>query len=145
MRWRVSAVHSSDSPGGRLEVAAVQQLESADDALAVGRLDRLGGPRGPAGQHRVQRRGAARLELGDPPLAHALGGDGAQAQLGERGTEVEAGAADDDRAAAGGQQAVDLGMGQLGVLARAERGVDGQEGQQPVLELGALARRRPRR
>ena len=41
--------------------------------------------------------GAALLELGQPALAHPLGRRRAQAQLGQRGPQVQAGAADDDR------------------------------------------------
>jgi hypothetical protein len=91
----------------------------------------------------VQRGRAAGLELGDPALAHALGGDGAQAEFGERGAQVQAGSADDDRPPALGEQAVDLGVGQLGVLTGAEGGIDWQEGDEPVLEPGALARAGP--
>ena len=68
----------------------------------------------------VQGGRTAALELGHPALAHALGRGGPQAQLGQRGAQVEAGAADDDRPPPGRQQAVDLGVRELGVLAGAE-------------------------
>ena len=44
-----------------------------------------------------------------------------------------------------GEQAVDLGVGELRVLPGAEARVDGQERDQPVLELRALGAVRPRR
>ena len=99
------------------------------------------------------RRASSACSAGGPMLARArpasarapLGGRRAQAQLGERGPQVEAGPADDDRPPAGGEQPVDLGVGELGVLAGAEGGVEREERHQPVLEPGALLRGRPRR
>ena len=64
----------------------------------------------------MQRGRAALGELGLPALARAGRRGRAQIELGQRGAQVQPGAADDDRAPAGGEQAVDLGVGQLGVL-----------------------------
>ena len=103
-----------------------------------------GGPRRALREQRVQRLRAAALELGVPALAHARRRRRAQRELGQRGAQVEAGAADDDRRRAGGEQLVDLGVRERGVLGDAEARVDRQERDQPVLEL-ALLRRRSRR
>ena len=81
---------------------------------------------------------AAALELGDPAFPYPLRRRGPEAELGQRGAQVQPGAADDDGAPAGRQQLVDLGMGELGVLTGAERRVDGKERDEPVVELGAL-------
>ena len=69
------------------------------------------------------------------PAPPDLGRDGrSQVEVRERGAQVQAGAADHDRPPAGREQLVDLAVGELGVPAGAERGVDGQDRQQPVLE-----------
>ena len=81
------------------------------------------------------------FELGRPARAGALGRRRAQIEIGERRAQVEAGAADDDRAPARRQQAIDLGVRQLGVLADAEGRVERQEGHEAVLERGALGGR----
>ena len=81
------------------------------------------------------------LELGGPALAHPLRRRRAQVELGERRAQVEARAADDDRPPALREQPVDLGVGELRVLADAERRVDRQEGDEAVLERRALGRR----
>ena len=82
----------------------------------------------------MQRLRAVLLQLCHPALARALGRRRAQVEVGQRRAQVEAGAADDDRPAPGGEQAVDLGVRELRVLADAERRVERQEGEQPVLE-----------
>jgi hypothetical protein len=86
----------------------------------------------------VQRFGAGGVEA--PADAGADGGvrRRAQLQVGQSGLEVEAGAADDDRPAAGGEGRVDLGPSALGELAGGERLARVEEGQQPVLELRLL-------
>ena len=57
-----------------------------------------------------------------------------QRELGQRGAQVEAGAADDDRPPARLQRRVDLAMGQRHVVADRERLGDRHEADQPVLE-----------
>ena len=61
---------------------------------------------------RVERLGAAlgdlALDLGAHPGRHR----GSQIEVGQRRAQVEAGPADDDRAASLGQELVDLGVGQ---------------------------------
>ena len=52
------------------------------------------------------------------------GGGGRSDELGQRGAQVEAGAADDDRRRAVGEQRVDLGVRELGVLGDAEARVE---------------------
>ena len=67
---------------------------------------------------------SARRQVELEALAHALRRRRAQVEVGECRTQVQAGAAHHDRPPPGGHQAVDLGVGQLGVLPRAEAGVD---------------------
>ena len=70
------------------------------------------------GQLGVQRLGPAAVELG-LSAARTLGRRRrAQVELGERGAQVQAGAADDDRRRARRRAAVDLGVRELGVLGR---------------------------
>ncbi len=88
----------------------------------------------------MQRERAGAFELGREPLAHALGRRRAQVELGQGGAQVEARAADDDRAPALAEQLVDLGVRELCVLPDAEARVDRQKRQQPVLEPGAVGR-----
>ena len=89
----------------------------------------------------MQRGRALPFELRGEALAQPLGRWRAQAQLGQRRAQVEAGAADDDRPPAPGEQRVDLGVRELGVLAGAEGGVERQEGDEPVLQGGPLGGR----
>ena len=138
--WRSSALHSRPAILGRLELAGVEQLQRAHDALAVVRVDPLGRPRRAARELGVQRRRPAPLELGGPVLARALGRRRSQIELGERRAQVQAGAADDDRAPPGGQQPIDLGVRELGVLADAERRVERQEGDEAMFERCPLDR-----
>ncbi len=128
----------------RLELAGVEQLQRAHHALAITGFDLGRRPRRALRQHGVQRRRPSLLQLGQPTLAHALRRWRTQAQLGQRGPEVETRASDDDRARSGGEQRVDLGVRELGVLAGAEPGVDGQERDQTVLELALARPRSPR-
>ena len=99
-------------------------------------------PRRPRVRARAARRGAPGAPRRSSSASHRSrapsGGGRAQAQLGQRGPQVEPGSADHDRARAGVEQPVDLGVGQLGVLPGAEARVDGQERDQPVLELRPL-------
>ena len=139
--WRSSRLHSCDGPLGWLELALVEQLQRPDDALAVVGVDLRGRPRRAFGEECVQGSRPAALELGLPALAHPLRRRRAQVELGERGAEVQAGAPDHDRAAPGGEQVVDLGVCELGVLAGAEGGVQRHQRQQPVLEQRPLGRR----
>ena len=74
-----------------------------------------------------------------PPFPHTLRRRRPQRQIGQRGAQVEAGPADDDRTPAFGQKLVDLVVGELRVLSDAELRIYRQEGDQPVLELRLLA------
>jgi hypothetical protein len=69
----------------------------------------------------------------------------AQLQLGEGGAQVEAGAADHDRAAAFAEQLVDLAAGELGEAPSAELLVDVGDPDQAVLQPLALGQGRRRR
>ena len=71
--------------------------------------------------------GAALVELGGDPLAHSGRRRRAQLQVGERGLEIEPGAAHDDRAAPVGERRVDLGVRQRGELPRREALADRHE------------------
>jgi hypothetical protein len=102
----------------------------------------LGRPRRSPRQPRVQRLRAVLAQLGLPVRADLVGRPRAQVELRQGRAKVEPRAADDQRRRAVGQQRVDLGVGQAGELADAEARVDGQEGDEPVLEPRALARGR---
>src|SRR4051794_37642398 len=74
----------------RLQLAELVELQRADDAAAVARVDPRGGPRRAAGQAGVQRLGPGRDELGLQARTQ-LGRRGrAQAEVGERGAQVQA-------------------------------------------------------
>ena len=90
----------------------------------------------------MQRLGAVLAQLGLPVGAHLVGRSRAQVELGQCRAQVEAGAADDQRHRALGQQRVDLGVGQAGELADAEARVDGHQRDETVLEARAIARGR---
>ena len=90
----------------------------------------------------MQCRGAVGGELIEQPFPYGAGHGRAQVELGQRGSQVQAGAADDYRAPASGEQRVDLRVRQARVLTRTEGGVERQEGNEPVLERGALGGRR---
>ena len=72
-------------------------------------------------------------------------GGRAEVELGQRGAQVEAGAADDDRAPAGERSPRRSRRGRGGVLARAEGLGDRHEAEQAVLEPRLLGGVRPRR
>ena len=121
----------------RLELPHVEQRMGAHDAMPVVRVDSRGGPRRAPGEPRVQRRRARPANA--PPSARAPRRAAADAfELGERRAQVQAGASDDDRPPAGREQRVDLGVRELGVLADAERRIERQERDQPVLQAHAL-------
>ena len=122
-----------------LELARVEELERPDDPLAIGRVDLARRPRGALLEHGVKGGSAAALELGQPALPDPLRRRRPEAQLGQRGAQVQPGPADHDRAGAGVEQRVYLGVGQLGVLPDAEARVDREERDQPVFELGTIA------
>jgi hypothetical protein len=86
----------------------------------------------------VQRLRPAREQLGLPVLAHALGRGRAQLELGERGAQIETGAADDDRCPPLGEQSVYLGVGELRVVGDREARVDRKKRDEPVLQARAL-------
>ena len=142
-------------PLGRLELPEVEQLQRPHDALAVVGVD-LRRPPTARGRQAVRAAAGApaRSSSAGPALAHPLRRRRAQIELGQRRAQVEAGAADHDRTAPGGEQIVDLGVGQLGVLAGAEGRVERQERDQPVFQQpparparrrrsGSPGRRRP--
>jgi hypothetical protein len=110
-------------------VAGVLELERAEDALRVGRGDACVGR-----QLGVEVLEAVGCQLSFVVVADLWVDRRAQIQVGERGAQVEAGAADDDRAAALFEQLVDrrvrlarIGAGRVGLG-------DGQEPDQAVLE-----------
>jgi hypothetical protein len=65
---------------------------------------------------------------------------GPQVELGQRRAQIQAGAANYERTAPGSEQAVDLRVRQLCVLAGAERRVERQERDQTMLESPLLGR-----
>ena len=76
--------------------ARLRELERADEAPLVVRVDGLGCARIEAGEPRVRRSRIA-LDLGQDPLTHARAGRRRHVQVGERGAKVEPRAAADDR------------------------------------------------
>ena len=98
----------------------------------------LGRPRARAG---AARRGAPPAPAPPsllPAVAQLLRRRGPEVELGQRGAQVQARAADDDRRRALAEQAVDLRVGEARVLAGAEARVDGEERDEPVLERALL-------
>ena len=118
--WRVSAVHSWDGRrAGGGGSPSVEQLERADDALARRRARCRRGP----GARRVSSPCSAagpRAASCAGQRARTRGRRRAQLEVGQRGAQVEAGAADHDRAPPGGEEPVDLGVREPRVLAGAE-------------------------
>ena len=100
----------------------------------------LGGMRcaAQAGSRACRDLGPAALELGEEPLSDRRVRRRPEIEVGERGAQVEAGAADDDRSPALREQLVDLRVRQLGVLPRREARGDRDDAEQPVLEAGPL-------
>src|SRR5262245_5929164 len=92
----------------------------------------------------MQGRRAALCELTLDLGTHLLGHGRAQVQVSESRAQVQAGAADDDRAPAIRQQPVDLGVGVLRVAPGAELLARIDEGEEPVLEPLLLRRVRRR-
>ena len=96
--------------------------------------------RGSCGVERVERprvAGRARADRGVDRRS--------EVELGQRRPQVQAGAADDDRAPALREQRVDLGVGAFGVRAGREGLGDRHEAEQAVLEPRALRVASPRR
>ena len=96
----------------------VEQLERADDPLAVGRRGGARRLRVAGGELGVQRGGALSGEPARVVLPAGRIGGRAQVEVGERRAEVEPGAADDDRPAARRDQPVDLRVSEARELAR---------------------------
>ena len=130
------------APRRGLELAELEQLERADDPAAVARLDRPRPPTARAARElRVQRLRAAAVELGLPARADLVGRRRAQREVGERGAQVEAGAADHDRPRARRAAAPSISAcASCGVLAGAEARVDRQDRDEAVLEARLLGR-----
>ena len=130
-------------PLGRL-LAGVEQLERADEALAVVGVDgrcRLGVAARRAARGR--RRGPSASTAARQRSRAAGVGRRAQVELGQRGAQVQAGAADDDRAAARRRSSASISAWASGGVARRreKRSVEGHEADEPVLEPRAA---RPR-
>ena len=136
--WRSSAVQSRESaPPGAGLLPHLEQLERAPDAGAVARVDRGRGVGRPRGQLGVEPLGAQARRARAATAARDRRVRGrAQLQVGQGGLEVEAGAADDDRAPPRRERRVDLGVGALGELARRERLASGRR----TRAVGARAR-----
>ena len=131
-------------PGGGAWPASSSSSARVTRWASAGRIAAAVSRRAPR-QLGVQGGRAVLLEL--RPAARAdLGGDGrAEVELRERRAQVEAGAADDDRAPALGQQRVDLGVGGAGELAGARGRGQRQRADEAVLEPLALGRAWARR
>ena len=123
---------------GRLG-AGVEQLQRAHDALRVGRRDGGGGVGVAGGELGVQRGRALALERRGVARARIGVGRRAEVELGERGAQVQPGAADHDRPPAGGDQRVDLGVRAAGEVAGGRARGEREDAEQPVLEPGALS------
>ena len=142
---RVAGVGSSTA--GRPPAAASPWSSSSSARTTAGRRSARSAPRPPGRGRRARRAARARPrgEAARVVLAARRVGGRAQVEVGERRAQVEPGAADDDRAAAGGDQPVDLRVGAAGELARGRAAGDRQDAEQPVLEprpLAAASRRR---
>lgn len=122
----------------RRELPHVEQLESPDDPLAIVLPDPLSGPGGAGFEGGVKGGCPVLLKLPEPVLPDPGSRWGCKLEIGESGAQVEAGAADDERPAAGGEQPVDLRVGELGVAPDAEALGDREEGDEPVLEARPL-------
>ena len=93
----------------------------------------------PVGPNIAITAGAAAGNLGFEPLAHPGRRRRPEVHVGERGAQVEAGAADDDRPPAGREGRVDLGVRERHELSDRERRVDRDEAEQAVLETDPVA------
>ena len=118
------------------------ELGPARDSLAVVRVDRGREVRIELG---VQRLGSALFDLPLDLLANLSRDRRAQVEVGQGGAQIEPGSPDHDRPPALGEQAVDLGVRELGEAAGAELLGHRHEAQQPVLEPRALFLGSPRR
>ena len=121
--WRVSVVHSCESPPAP---AAARSPASSSSSARTSRLPSAGAiARGDAGARAASSacsasRRRTRSSRACQPRAGRRAGR-AQVELGQRGAQVEAGAADHERPPARGERGVDLGVGEAGVRAGAER------------------------
>src|SRR5204863_1962047 len=97
--------------------AGLRKLECADDAAAVVRVQGRSSAWVSLGEQLVGALAAEPVVEPFQPLARAGLGRGRQLEIGERGSEVEAGPADDDRRASSGKDLVDRRVRQLLVLA----------------------------
>ena len=93
------------------------ELQAADDPAAVVRMDRGGGFGVELGELRVSLLGPRRVVQLLPALALAGLGSRRQREVGERGPQVEAGSAGDDRRPARGEDLVDRGVRERLILA----------------------------
>ena len=135
----MSDVHSWLGPDGRLELAQLVELEQAHDPAAVARVDATRAAHGARrASSACSASGPRRASSASQRARTSSGAAGRRVELRERRAQVQPGAADDDRAGALGEQAVDLRVGQLGVLADREARVDRQDRDQPVLQARAL-------
>ena len=134
--------------GGRRRAPGVEQLERADDALAR-RVGAIARPRPGRARARARRaaRGAPRVRRARPPaLADARRRRRAQVELGERGAQVQAGAADDDRRAALRRAARRSRRARARAYSPALNVAStGRNADEPVLEPRPLRARSPRR
>ena len=88
----------------------------------------------------MQPLGPLSLQPLHEPLAHSRRRRRLEVELGERGAQVEPGAADDDRRATRREGGIDLGVRAGGVLGDRVRGGDGDDRDEAVLEAVALGR-----
>ena len=127
---------------GRVELALVRELEGPA-RCGCGRS--AGWPRPRRGRGRSARRGGQRdlVAPAGPPSAPASQDPGAASgRAWPRRRAGRAGAAHDDRAPTGGQRRIDLGVGERHVPPHGELLRDRHDPEEPVLERGALGRRR---
>ncbi len=113
---------------------------SADDARGVGRGDGPRGLRVAFGELSVQREEPTWCcGAGEERLPHAGRWRRRERQVGERGAQVEASAADHDRRAAGAERRIDLLVRERGMLGHRPRALERQEPDEAMLELRALS------
>jgi hypothetical protein len=122
------------------DVTRVDQLERSKHPLTIVRVYRRARRRCPALQHSVQGGRPPTLELDAPALPHARRRRRAEGEVAQGGPQVEAGASHDERTPSAREQRVDLGVGELGILARAERLRQGDERDEAQLERRPLGR-----
>ena len=116
--------------GGGIDPHPRQPGETRDALGVVG--VNAGGDLG--GESRVHRGCAVELELARHVVAHVLRQGRSQVELREGGPQVQAGPADDDRAASACERGVDLGVRELGVAAGAPFLADVSDAHQAMLD-----------